>query len=87
VEGLIIPLLEENQKPVSAVEESVQQPVVILKSSKGGVANISALWETCVFPSVRDDKLFVKEGDIKFMLLQAAEESEISMKISETKAN
>jgi hypothetical protein len=86
VRGLIIPLLE-NLKPVSAVEELAKQPVVILKSSKRGVADISAQWRTCVFLSDRDDILLVRGGDIKFMLLQAAEESEIGTKISETKAN
>jgi hypothetical protein len=87
VMGLIIPLLDD-QKPVSEVEESIQQPVVILESSKSGVVDISAKWRTCVFPSAQDAKLFVTGGDIKFLLVQAVEEGEgKTRENSESQAN
>jgi len=75
VNGIIIPLLED-QNPAGAVEEPVQQPVVILRSSEHGDRDISARWRSCAFPSVEGDRLLVREGDVKFLLLQKLVEND-----------
>ncbi|KAL2015300.1 hypothetical protein VTK56DRAFT_5893 [Thermocarpiscus australiensis] len=83
---IIVPLLEE-ENPLSAAEESVQQLAVILESSEGGEGtDISAKWRTHVFPSVQGDKLFVTGGEIRFMLLEAVDE-ETAKGISQTQAH
>ena len=85
VKGMIIPLLED-QSPPSAVEEPVQQPVVILRSSKLGDVDISARWRDCLFWSVQGDRILVQGGDVKFMLLQAGEDGEKIAKERDTTA-
>ncbi len=86
VKGLIIPLLEDQSSP-GTVEEPAQQPVVIFRSSKHGDVDISTQWRDYLFWSVQDDTLVVQGGDIKFMLLQAKEDSEETAKERDTPTN